>query len=494
AHQRAQAHSRDARSVRERGAHRGAVAAPAGGLGPAQSRMLPRAHQALRGGRAGRSRYARARGCASRRAAGRDRDRRGAARSASRTASGRSRRAAVSGARASFGQGGGRRNRRRHRRIPPRRLPARACTRQGARPWPMSARAHARSKFRARSARSRVAPGFQPKAGRRRFSSPRAFASSPGVGRARSVKSTSSRAAEACWCSSRSRPANDWTTPHGRSPIASACASPPPPRRGWRDTPMIASAISVSMPCWWRRAVFRVISPRPSTPAADAVGGQLAVPKHVLGASMRLNIAVQMDPIERISIRGDSTFALLLEAQERGHAIAYYTPDRLALRGAKVLANVQSLKVRDQQGDHFTLGEARHTELTEFDVVLLRQDPPFDPPYLTTTHLLERIQPGTLVVNDPAAVRNAPEKMFVMEFPDLMPPTLITRDLAEIKAFRAEHGDIVMKPLYGKGGEAVFRLAKEDLNFGSLYDLFAVTFREQWVVQKFLPAVKDGDK
>ena len=209
---------------------------------------------------------------------------------------------------------------------------------------------------------------------------------------------------------------------------------------------------------------------------------------------MTLKVAVQMDPIERINIRGDSTFALLLEAQQRGHAIAYYTPDRLALRGANVMAAVRPLKVRDRQGDHFTLGEQRRTELTEFDVVLLRQDPPFDLAYITSTHLLERIHPGTLVVNDPLAVRNAPEKMFVMEFPDLMPPTLITRDLAEIKAFREEHGDIVMKPLYGKGGEAVFRLAKEDLNFGSLYDLFAVTFREQWVVQKFLPAVRDGDK
>jgi glutathione synthase len=209
---------------------------------------------------------------------------------------------------------------------------------------------------------------------------------------------------------------------------------------------------------------------------------------------MTLRVAVQMDPIERINIRGDSTFALLLEAQQRGHAIAYYTPDRLALRGANVMAAVRPLKVRDRQGDHFTLGEPRRTELTEFDVVLLRQDPPFDLAYITTTHLLERIHPGTLVVNDPLAVRNAPEKMFVMEFPDLMPPTLITRDLAEIKAFREEHGDIVMKPLYGKGGEAVFRLAKEDLNFASLYDLFVVTFREQWVVQKFLPAVRDGDK
>ncbi len=209
---------------------------------------------------------------------------------------------------------------------------------------------------------------------------------------------------------------------------------------------------------------------------------------------MRLKVAVQMDPIERINIRGDSTFALMLEAQQRGHALAYYTPDRLALTGGQLFATVHELTVRDQVGDHFTLGEPRRAELKEFDVVLLRQDPPFDLAYVTTTHLLERIMPATLVVNDPAQVRNAPEKLFVMEFPDLMPPTLITRDLAEIKAFRARHGDIVMKPLYGKGGEAVFRLAPEDLNFGSLYDLFAATFREQWVVQKFLPAVREGDK
>jgi glutathione synthase len=209
---------------------------------------------------------------------------------------------------------------------------------------------------------------------------------------------------------------------------------------------------------------------------------------------MRLKVAVQMDPIERINIRGDSTFALLLEAQARGHSIGYYTPDRLAMADGKVFAQVQPLVVRDQTGDHFTLGDAERLDLSTFDVVLLRQDPPFDLAYITTTHLLERIHPGTLVVNDPAQVRNAPEKMFVMTFPDLMPPTLITRDLTEIKAFRAEHGDIVMKPLYGRGGEAVFRLAPEDLNFGSLYDLFSVTFREQWVVQKFLPAVKHGDK
>jgi glutathione synthase len=209
---------------------------------------------------------------------------------------------------------------------------------------------------------------------------------------------------------------------------------------------------------------------------------------------MRLNVAVQMDPIERINVRGDSTFALLLEAQRRAHSLCYYTPDRLALRDGKVSASVQPLVVRDVAGDHFTLGEPRLTDLATFDVVLLRQDPPFDLAYISTTHMLDRIHPRTLVVNDPAQVRNAPEKIFVTEFPDLMPPTLITRDLDAIKAFRGENGDIVMKPLYGKGGEAVFRVAREDLNFGSLYDLFASMFHEPWVVQKFLPAVKDGDK
>jgi glutathione synthase len=209
---------------------------------------------------------------------------------------------------------------------------------------------------------------------------------------------------------------------------------------------------------------------------------------------MRLNVAVQMDPIERINIRGDSTFALLLEAQKRAHPLSYYTPDRLSLRDGKVSATVRPLVVRDVAGDHVTLGEPRHVDLASFDVVLLRQDPPFDLAYISSTHMLERIHPKTLVVNNPAQVRNAPEKIFVTEFPDLMPPTLITRDLDAIKAFRAEQGDIVMKPLYGKGGEAVFRLEREDLNFGSLYELFATMFREPWVVQKFLPAVRAGDK
>jgi glutathione synthase len=201
-----------------------------------------------------------------------------------------------------------------------------------------------------------------------------------------------------------------------------------------------------------------------------------------------------MDPIERINIRGDSTFALLLEAQKRAYPLSYYTPDRLSLRDGKVSATVRPLVVRDVAGDHVTLGEPRHVDLATFDVVLLRQDPPFDLAYISSTHMLDRIHPKTLVVNDPSHVRNAPEKIFVTEFPDLMPPTLLTRDLDAIKAFRAEQGDIVMKPLYGKGGEAVFRLAAEDLNFGSLYDLFASMFREPWVVQKFLPAVREGDK
>jgi glutathione synthase len=209
---------------------------------------------------------------------------------------------------------------------------------------------------------------------------------------------------------------------------------------------------------------------------------------------MTLNVAVQMDPIERINIAGDSTFALLLEAQARGHRLSYYTPDRLAMRQGEVSAIVQPLTVRDQIEDHFSLGDGKRAPLSIFDVVLMRQDPPFDLAYVTGTHLLERIHPNTLVVNNPAAVRNAPEKMLVNEFPKLMPPTLLTRDLAEIKSFRAEHGDIVMKPLYGHGGGAVFRLTRDDLNFGSLYDLFATTFREPWVIQKFLPEVKDGDK
>ncbi|WP_166300159.1 glutathione synthase [Bradyrhizobium sp. 2S1] len=209
---------------------------------------------------------------------------------------------------------------------------------------------------------------------------------------------------------------------------------------------------------------------------------------------MKLKIAVQMDPIARINIRGDSTFALLLEAQKRGHGISYYTPDRLSLRGEELVAPMQSLAVRDEVGNHFTLGEPKREALNGFDVVLLRQDPPFDLAYITSTHFLERIHPKTLVVNNPASVRNAPEKLFVMNFPQLMPPTLISRDLDEINAFRDQHGAVVMKPLHGHGGAAVFRVMPQDMNFGSLFDMFSVTFKEPWVIQRFLPEVKHGDK
>jgi glutathione synthase len=209
---------------------------------------------------------------------------------------------------------------------------------------------------------------------------------------------------------------------------------------------------------------------------------------------MKLNVAVQMDPIARINIRGDSTFALLLEAQKRGHSLSYYTPDKLSLRGEELVAPVQILTVRDEIGDHFTLGEPKRASLEAFDVILLRQDPPFDLAYITSTHFLERIHPKTLVVNDPASVRNAPEKLFVMNFSHLMPPTLISRDLDEINSFRDQHGAVVMKPLHGHGGAAVFRVMPQDMNFGSLFDMFSVTFREPWVIQRFLPEVKNGDK
>jgi glutathione synthase len=209
---------------------------------------------------------------------------------------------------------------------------------------------------------------------------------------------------------------------------------------------------------------------------------------------MKLNVAVQMDPIERINVRGDSTFALLLEAQKRGHGLSYYTPDKLSLKGEELVAPIQTLAVRDEPGNYFTLGEPRREPLGAFDVILLRQDPPFDLAYITSTHFLERLHPKTLVVNDPASVRNAPEKIFVMDFPHLMPPTLISRDLDEINAFRDEHGAVVMKPLHGHGGAAVFRVMPQDMNFGSLFDMFSVTFKEPWVIQRFLPEVKHGDK
>lgn len=210
---------------------------------------------------------------------------------------------------------------------------------------------------------------------------------------------------------------------------------------------------------------------------------------------MKLRVLVQMDPIERINIAGDSTFALMLEAQARGHELAVYTPDRLSQTGQQVHARVRPCEVRDVVGDHASLGEETRIDVAEeADVVLLRQDPPVDNLYVSTTYMLERVHPKTLVVNDPVQVRNSPEKIFVLDYAHLMPPTLVTRDKAEVAAFREEHKDIVVKPLFGHGGSAVFRLTGDDLNYGSLLDFFSTSFREPWMVQKFLPNVSKGDK
>lgn len=209
---------------------------------------------------------------------------------------------------------------------------------------------------------------------------------------------------------------------------------------------------------------------------------------------MSLKIAVQMDPIDRIDIKGDSTFALLLEAQRRGHDIFYYQPDALTLREGVLSAWGDTLTVRDEPGNHFSVTDARKENLGEMDVVLMRQDPPFDMSYISATHLLERIHPGTLVLNHPGEVRNAPEKLFVLEFSEFVPPTLITRDRAEIRAFKEEFGDIIIKPLYGNGGAGVFRLAQEDQNLAALIELFEQTFREPFIVQRYLPEVRRGDK
>jgi glutathione synthase len=209
---------------------------------------------------------------------------------------------------------------------------------------------------------------------------------------------------------------------------------------------------------------------------------------------MPLAVACQMDPIDRIDIRGDSTFALLLEAQHRGHELFYYTPPNLSLLGGSLIAHGFSLEIEDKVGAHYRLSNPRTEDLARWDVVLLRQDPPFDMSYITTTHLLERIHPKTLVVNDPASVRNAPEKVFVLDFLDLMPPTLVTRNLDDVKRFRAEHKDIVLKPLYGNGGSSVFRVAPGDTNLNSLVELFQTVFREPFMVQLYRPEVRLGDK
>jgi glutathione synthase len=209
---------------------------------------------------------------------------------------------------------------------------------------------------------------------------------------------------------------------------------------------------------------------------------------------MPLTVAVQMDPIEAINIAADSTFRIMEEAQARGHALFYYTPGRLAYDEGRVTARGWPVEVRRAQGDHFTLGPETELDLATFDVVWLRQDPPFDMGYITTTHVLDMLGPGTLVVNDPFWVRNFPEKLLVLRFPELTPPTTVARDLATLKAFKARHGDIILKPLYGNGGAGVFRLDPNDRNFTALWEVFTGINREPLIAQKFLPDVAQGDK
>jgi glutathione synthase len=209
---------------------------------------------------------------------------------------------------------------------------------------------------------------------------------------------------------------------------------------------------------------------------------------------MPLKIAFQMDPIGAVNIDADSTFRIALEAQLRGHDLFYYTPDKLAFVEGRVIARGYPITLRREVGNHVTFGAEAEVDLADFDVVWLRQDPPFDMGYITTTHLLDMIHPKTLVVNDPFWVRNFPEKLLVLRFPNLTPPTAIARDLATIRAFKARHGDIILKPLYGNGGAGVFRLDPNDRNLGSLYEMFTGINREPLIVQKFLPAVANGDK
>jgi glutathione synthase len=207
-----------------------------------------------------------------------------------------------------------------------------------------------------------------------------------------------------------------------------------------------------------------------------------------------VKIAFQMDPIGPIDINADSTFRLAEEAQARGHDLFYYTPDKLAYDQGRVMARGWPLTLQRVEGNHFTLGDEQTVDLSEFDVVWLRQDPPFDMFYITTTHILERLMPGTLVVNDPFWVRNYPEKLLILDFPDLMPPTAIARDIETIRAFRAQHGDIILKPLYGNGGAGVFHMPESDRNLNSLHELFTGFSREPLIVQKFLPEIAKGDK
>ena len=210
---------------------------------------------------------------------------------------------------------------------------------------------------------------------------------------------------------------------------------------------------------------------------------------------MSLTVAVQMDPLGGINIEGDSTFALMLSAQDRGHRLFYYQAEDLTYEGGRVYAGAYPVSVRPEQGNHFTLGDFTIIDLgRDTDVVLMRQDPPFDIGYITATHLLERVKGETLVVNDPAAVRNAPEKIWVLDFAEFMPPTLVTRSVDEARAFLAEHGEIVVKPLHGNGGKAIFKIGRDGANLSSLIEVFNSAYREPHMVQAFLPEVAAGDK
>ncbi|WP_273690294.1 glutathione synthase [Ketogulonicigenium vulgare] len=209
---------------------------------------------------------------------------------------------------------------------------------------------------------------------------------------------------------------------------------------------------------------------------------------------MALKVAIQMDPIESINIDGDSTFRIALEAQARGHSLFYYTPDKLAFQEGRITARGWPITLRREKGNHVTKGDEVEVDLADYDVVWLRQDPPFDMGYITTTHLLDMIHPKTLVVNDPFWVRNYPEKLLVLNFPDLTPPTAIARDLDTLRAFRAKHGDVILKPLFGNGGAGVFKLTADDSNLASLHEMFTSISREPLIVQKYLPDVRKGDK
>ena len=209
---------------------------------------------------------------------------------------------------------------------------------------------------------------------------------------------------------------------------------------------------------------------------------------------MGLAVAIQMDSLETIDIEADSTFALALEARRRGHGLYHYLPSALSLRDGRLQARVRPFEPRRERSRPADMGEALTIDLATMDVVLMRQDPPFDMAYITATHLLEHIHPQTLVVNDPAQVRNAPEKLFVAHFPELMPPTLISRDAREIHAFREEQRDIIVKPLFGNGGIGVFHVAPENENLNALLELLDGLYREPVIVQRYLPEVRKGDK